>query len=100
MARIIKREGLVLAGPSSKYDIRMDIFNSDGSRAEMCGNASRCFAKFVYEKGLVKKKRIEIETLAGLIVAELKIEDGLVESVRVYMTGGAREVLKGQYCYF
>lgn len=60
----IGADGLVLASPSKTCDIRMEIYNSDGSIAEMCGNASRCFAKFVYEKKLVTKEKFNIETLA------------------------------------
>ncbi|HNR05658.1 MAG TPA: diaminopimelate epimerase, partial [Bacillota bacterium] len=61
----IGADGIVLASPSESCDIRMEIFNSDGSMAEMCGNASRCFAKFCYEKKLVDKESFTVETLAG-----------------------------------
>lgn len=81
----IGADGVVLASPSETCDIRMDIFNSDGSRAEMCGNASRCFAKFVYEKNLVSKEEFTIETLAGVISPLLDVEDGSVKSVTVDM---------------
>lgn len=81
----IGADGVVLASPSEVCDIRMDIFNSDGSRAEMCGNASRCFAKFVYEKQLVHKEKLTVETLAGVIQPTLHIEDGLVKYVTVDM---------------
>lgn len=46
-------------------DIKFRIFNADGSEAEMCGNGIRCFAKYVYEKGILRKKRMKVETLAG-----------------------------------
>ncbi len=81
----IGADGLVLASPSKTCDIRMEIYNSDGSIAEMCGNASRCFAKFVYEKKLVTKEKFNIETLAGVIEPSLQIEDGQVKYVTVDM---------------
>ncbi len=61
----IGSDGLVLILPSETCDFRMQMFNSDGSEAEMCGNASRCVGKFVYDNGLTSKKEITLETLAG-----------------------------------
>jgi len=61
----IGSDGLVLILPSDKCDFRMQMFNSDGSEAEMCGNASRCVGKYVYDKGLTTKREITLETLAG-----------------------------------
>ncbi|MDP2688686.1 MAG: diaminopimelate epimerase, partial [Deltaproteobacteria bacterium] len=55
---------------SKKADFRMDIYNSDGGRVEMCGNGIRCLASYIWEKGLSKKKRLDIETLAGIIRPE------------------------------
>jgi len=81
----IGADGIVLASPSESCDIRMEIFNSDGSMAEMCGNASRCFAKFCYEKKLVEKESFTVETLAGTIAPKLNIEDGVVKEVTVDM---------------
>jgi diaminopimelate epimerase len=70
--------------------MRMRVFNADGSEAEMCGNGIRCFAKYVYEKGIVRKQSIKVETLAGLIVPEVEVdENGVVTSIRVFM--GERE---------
>jgi diaminopimelate epimerase len=78
---------LYLGKPTSgSYDVRMRIFNPDGSEAEMSGNGIRCFAKYVYEKGIVQKKRINVETLAGLIVPEVEVDErGVVTSIRVFM---------------
>ena len=56
---------MMLVLPSARADIRMRIINSDGSEAEMCGNGIRCFARYVYEKGIVRKETMTIETLAG-----------------------------------
>ncbi len=81
----IGADGVVLASPSKSCDIRMEIYNSDGSTAEMCGNASRCFAKFCYEKNLVHKESFTVETLAGVIEPKLNIENGIVKLVTVDM---------------
>ncbi len=78
-------DGLVLLLPSESSDVNMRIFNSDGSEAEMCGNAIRCVAKYLYEQGLVKKEKVQVETLAGTIVPQLIIENGRVKMVRVDM---------------
>ena len=81
----IGADGIVLASASESCDIRMEIYNSDGSIAEMCGNASRCFAKFCYEKNLMHKERFTMETLAGVIEPKLNIECGIVKEVTVDM---------------
>lgn len=78
-------DGLVIIEKSDCADIRMRIINSDGSEAEMCGNASRCFAKYIYEKGIVQKEDIEVETLSGIIRPKLLLQNGIVEKVRVDM---------------
>jgi len=78
-------DGLVLLLPSYGADIYMRIFNSDGSEAEMCGNAIRCVAKYLYERGLVRKEKIEVDTPAGIRVPELLLEAGRVRAVRVDM---------------
>lgn len=78
-------DGLVLILPSQTADIRMRIFNPDGSEPEMCGNAIRCFARYVYENNIINKTVIRVETLAGLIVPELVMDGGRVVSVRVDM---------------
>ena len=61
----IGSDGLVLIMPSTTSDFRMRMFNADGSEAEMCGNATRCVGKFVYDKGLTDKKQITLETKGG-----------------------------------
>lgn len=81
----IGADGLVFVLPSDKADIRMVIINSDGSEAEMCGNAIRCFAKYVYELGYVQKEEFQVETLAGIMVPKLQLQDGTVEGVTVDM---------------
>lgn len=82
----IGADGLVLVRPSERADFRMQIFNSDGSEAEMCGNVTRCFARFVYENGLTAKTQLTLETLAGIIKPQLIFDNhGAVAAVRVDM---------------
>jgi diaminopimelate epimerase len=69
-------DGLILVLDSGRADFRMRIFNPDGSEAETCGNGLRCFARYVFEKGLSRRKALTIETLAGVVHAEIR--DGLV----------------------
>ena len=81
----IGSDGLVAIMPSDTADFRMRMFNADGSEAEMCGNASRCIGKYVYERGLTDKRTITLETLAGIKMLLLDVEDGVVNSVTVDM---------------
>ena len=78
-------DGLILICESSIADFKMQMFNSDGSEAEMCGNGIRCVGKFVYDKGMTNKEEITVETLAGIKVLKFTIENGKVEKVRVDM---------------
>ncbi len=84
----IGSDGLVLILPpenSAKASVRMRMFNSDGSEAQMCGNAIRCVGKFAYEKNLVKSTTFFVETLAGDKELELFLNDSKVISVNVDM---------------
>ncbi|MFT3753475.1 MAG: diaminopimelate epimerase [Paludibacter sp.] len=82
----IGSDGLVLILPSDSCDFRMRMFNADGSESEMCGNASRCIGKFVYDKGLTSKTEVTLETLAGVKVLKLFLNSqNQVESVTVDM---------------
>ena len=82
----IGSDGLVMILPSDTSDFRMRMFNADGSESEMCGNASRCIGKFVYDKGLTDKTSVTLETLAGVKVLELFIDkNNKVETVKVDM---------------
>ena len=81
----IGSDGLVLIGSSDKADFSMRIFNADGSEAQMCGNASRCIGKCLYEYGLTSKTTITLDTLSGIKILRLHIEDGKVDSVTVDM---------------
>ena len=78
-------DGLVVIFPSEIADFHMMIFNADGSEAEMCGNATRCVARYVYEYGLTDKKKITLETKAGIIKPELIFIDGILSTIRVNM---------------
>ncbi|MDQ2086084.1 diaminopimelate epimerase [Herbivorax sp. ANBcel31] len=81
----IGSDGLVLIMPSDIADFKMRMFNSDGSEAEMCGNAIRCVGKYVYDNRLTDKEVVSIETLAGIKVLELKTKNDVVELVKVDM---------------
>lgn len=81
----IGSDGLVLIGESEIADFSMHIYNADGSEAMMCGNASRCIGKYLYEKGLTPKKTIKLETLSGIKTLELHLKDEKVEKVTVDM---------------
>lgn len=81
----IGSDGLVLIGSSEKGDFSMRIFNADGSEAKMCGNASRCIGKYLYEHGLTHKQDIRLETLSGIKILQLHVKDGSVNSVTVDM---------------
>lgn len=81
----IGSDGLVLIGSSEKGDFSMRIFNADGSEAKMCGNASRCIGKYLYEHGLTHKQEIRLDTLSGIKILQLHVKDGSVNSVTVDM---------------
>ncbi len=78
-------DGLILISPSEVADFRMNIYNADGSQAEMCGNGIRCVGKYVYDYGLTDQTKISVETLAGIKYLDLHVEDGKVATVRVNM---------------
>lgn len=81
----IGADGLILIKHSECADFEMAMYNADGSQGEMCGNAIRCVAKYVYERGMTDKKQISIDTLAGIKYLELSLEDGKVSRVKVNM---------------
>jgi diaminopimelate epimerase len=84
----IGSDGLVLIGrpDTPDADFTMRIFNADGSEGLMCGNASRCIGKYVYERGLTDKRHIRLLTASGIKMLDLKVsDDGTVESVTVDM---------------
>ncbi len=78
-------DGLIFVEPSGDADVRMRIFNPDGSEAEMCGNGIRCLAKHVHDFGIVPKEEIAVETMAGVKEVVLTVDEGKATYVRVDM---------------
>jgi len=81
----IGADGLVLILPDEQADVRMRIFNPDGSEAQMCGNATRCVARYLFEQGIVLREQIRINTLAGIILPEIILNNGKFAAVKVDM---------------
>lgn len=81
----IGSDGLVLIMPSDKADFRMRMFNADGSEGMMCGNATRCIGKYVYDNKMTDKTEITLETKSGVKALRLFVKDGLVDTVEVDM---------------
>jgi diaminopimelate epimerase len=78
-------DGLILILPSQTADVRMRMFNRDGSEGEMCGNGIRCVAKYAYDHGLSKSNPMRIETRRGVLTLQLQVENGKVSRVTVNM---------------
>ncbi|NOX34764.1 MAG: diaminopimelate epimerase [Deltaproteobacteria bacterium] len=77
---------LIIESRDSDHDIKFRIYNSDGSQAQMCGNGMRCFAKILYERKIIFKKKIRVDTKAGTVIPEVFLDDNLlVRKVRVDM---------------
>lgn len=83
-------DGVIFINPSDKADFEMEMYNADGTRAEMCGNGIRCVGKFVYDKGLTDKTDITVISAGNLKYLTLFTKDGRVDTVRVNM--GAPEL--------
>ena len=81
----IGADGFLIVCPSNVADVKMRIFNADGSEAEMCGNGIRCFSKYCYENGIVLKNAFNVETLSGIKQIWLTIKGSEVYSVKVDM---------------
>ena len=79
-------DGLILIAPDDEADCRMEMYNADGSRAQMCGNGIRCVAKFVHDRGISGKNPLRVATDRGVLTLELTLDDASkVERVRVDM---------------
>lgn len=78
-------DGLIFINPSTKADFEMEMYNADGSRAEMCGNGIRCVGKYVYDHHLTDKTTLHIDTLAGIKTLYLTVKDNAVSEVTVNM---------------
>lgn len=87
----IGSDGLILIEPSKIADCRMDMYNAHGSQGKMCGNGIRCVGKYVYERGIARKKVLTVETLSGTKTLTLNVRDGKVLEVEVNM---GRPILK------
>src|SRR3979411_2994929 len=74
-------DGLILILPSQRADLRMRMFNADGSEGEMCGNGIRCLAKYAYDHGLSKSNPMKVETGRGVLTLDLKIRAAKVSSL-------------------
>ncbi len=81
----IGSDGLIMLAPSSNADIRMEMYNADGSRGAMCGNGIRCLARLAFERGLVRANPMVVETDAGLKTVELRLEHRRVVGATVDM---------------
>ncbi|MGD0540766.1 MAG: diaminopimelate epimerase [Tepidisphaeraceae bacterium] len=78
-------DGLILILPSQKADVRMRMFNADGSEAEMCGNGIRCVAKYAFDHGLARNNPMRVETASGVLWLELQTQGGKVSQATVNM---------------
>ena len=87
-------DGLILILPSETADVRMRMFNADGSESEMCGNGVRCVAKYAYDHGLAKNNPMKIQTGRGVLTLHLEIDRGKVRQVMVNMGEPILELAK------
>src|SRR4051812_2778708 len=78
-------DGLILICPSERADVRMRMFNADGSESEMCGNGVRCVAKYAFDHGLAGNNPMQVETGRGVLTLHLDVRGGKVEQVTVDM---------------
>src|ERR1700736_5421809 len=78
-------DGLIMLAPSTQADIRMEMYNADGSRGEMCGNGIRCLARLAYESGIARKNPIEVETDCGIKSVALTFSNSKVDGATVDM---------------
>jgi diaminopimelate epimerase len=103
-------DGLILVLPSDRADVRMRMFNADGSESEMCGNGVRCVAKYAFDHGLTRQNPMRVETGRGVLTLALKVVDGKGREVTVDMgepilalpeipVDPARVVEKGRHVY-
>jgi diaminopimelate epimerase len=86
-------DGIIIIAPSGKADVRMRMYNADGSEGLMCGNGIRCIGKYAYERGLARKKSMTVETGGGVVSLELHVARGRVAEVTVAM-GAPRPIPK------
>lgn len=94
-------DGIVMILPSENADFRMRMFNADGSEGAMCGNASRCIAKYVFDKGLTSKRNVTLETMSGIKALDIHAHGSTAECVTVDMgkpfVGAVNQPISTQY---
>ena len=90
----IGSDGVIFINPSQQADFEMEMYNADGTRAEMCGNGIRCVAKYVYDYGLTDKTSVSVETASGIKYLDLTVENGKVVLVKVNMGAPILEAAK------
>lgn len=78
-------DGIILICPSDTADAKMRIFNADGSEGKMCGNGIRCVGKYVYDSGIARKPEISIDSLSGIKLLQMEVEDGVAVGATVNM---------------
>ena len=78
-------DGVIFINPSEEADFEMEMYNADGSRAEMCGNGIRCVGKYVYDNGLTDRITLSVISAGKIKYLDLSVEDGKVKSVTVNM---------------
>ena len=82
-------DGLLVVKNSNVADIEMVYYNSDGSRASMCGNGLRCFVKFVYDNNIVNKEKIDVDTLDGIKKIKINLKNKDIDTITVNMGQGS-----------
>ena len=78
-------DGIILVCPAGHADAKMRIFNADGSEGMMCGNGIRCVGKYVYDSGIARKKQLQIDSLSGVKILDITVQDGKAAAARVDM---------------
>ena len=76
-------DGVIFINPGKRASFEMEMYNADGTRAQMCGNGIRCVAKYVYDFGLTDKTELKIETLSGIKTLKLNIKDKKVDNISI-----------------
>lgn len=82
-------DGLLVVKNSNVADVEMVYYNSDGSRASMCGNGIRCFVKFIYDNNIVNKEDFDVHTLDGIKKIKINLENNEIKTIKVNMGSGS-----------
>jgi diaminopimelate epimerase len=92
----IGADGILIIENSDKADLKMVIFNSDGSEAEMCGNGIRCFARYVFERQIINKTEMTIETKAGIMAPSIIVDEQNHENLLIRVNMGKPELRRSR----